>query len=108
MAVTLTAAELSDGRIGEITPAVRAQELLAVASAHVERYAPSAPPAVQNEAVIRFAGYLYGSDYGGILSETSVGSAVVTYAPNHADAFRRSGAASLLSPYRVRRAGAIG
>ena len=61
-----------------------------------------------DEAVIRFAGYLAGSDYGGIVSESSVESATVTYSVNHADAFRRSGAAGLLSPWRIRRAGAIG
>ena len=84
-----------------------ANHLGQTASARVERYAPGAPQAVRDEAVIRLAGYLAGADYGGILSETTVGSATLTHAPNHADAFRRSGAAGLLAPWRVRRAGVI-
>ena len=77
------------------------------ASALVEREAPDAPQAIKDEAVIRLAGYLAGSDYGGIISETSVGSAKVEYTVNHAGAFRLSGAKGLLSAWKVRRAGAI-
>ena len=78
------------------------------AGAMVEEYAPGAPQALKDEALIRFAGYLSGSDYGGIVSETSVGSAQVTYTVNHASAWRNSGAGMLLSRWRVRRAGSIG
>ena len=52
------------------------------------------------------AGYLAGSDYGGLRSET-VGSRSFEFQTNHAPAFRNSGAKALLSPWRVRRAGAI-
>lgn len=107
MAVTITVDELI-AAIGNPPNAARGASLLAVATERVMRYAPDAPGPMQDEAVIRFAGYLHGSDYGGIVSETSVGSATVTYAQNHADAFRRSGAAGLLSPWRIRRAGPIG
>ena len=81
--------------------------LMEVASALVERYAPTAPRPVKNEAVIRCAGFLYGSDYGGIASEGAADQ-TVTYAAHPAggsNAFRRSGAMGLCSPWRVRRVG---
>ena len=85
----------------------RAERVLPVATAMVQRYAPAAPGALQVEAAIRFCGYLLGSDYGEVLSET-IGPRQTSYAPNNADMFRRCGAAALLSPWRLRRAGAIG
>ena len=83
------------------------ERLRAVASVTVEDYAPSAPELLKAEAVIRFAGYLFGSDFGGIERE-AIGPQDFTYARNHADAFRRSGAAMLLTRYRLRRAGLAG
>ena len=84
-----------------------ASHLGEVASAMVEAYAPGAPQAVKDEAVVRVAGYLAGSDFGGIVSETSVGSKQGEYVTNHANAWRNSGAGMLLSRWKVRRAGAI-
>ena len=81
--------------------------LLAVCSAVVSDYAPDAPDAVQNEAVIRLGGHLAGSGFGGIQSET-IGPRTVNYATNHAAAFRYSGAAGLLTRYKKRRAGILG
>ena len=78
------------------------------ASALVEQYAPSAPQAIKDEATIRAGGYLAQSDFGGIASENSVGSAQVEYVTNHAAMFRNSGAAALLTGWRIRRAGSIG
>ena len=112
--VTITAEELA-AEIGinlaahpdEIT---RAQRLLAVATERVTRYAQGAAPSIMlNEACIRYAGYLGGSDFGGVASET-IGPQTTSYtSPTHnASAFRSSGAEALLSPYKVRRAGAIG
>ena len=87
-----------------------ADALGATASALVQRYAPGAPQACRDEAVIRAAGYLAGSDFGAFLQEpTSVGGKDGgRYVTNHASLFRNSGAAALLAPWRVRRAGAIG
>ena len=85
----------------------RAAQLGAVASAMVEQYAPGALQAVRDEATIRFAGYLAQSDFGGIAKE-SIGPRDTEYTVNHANAFRNSGAAALLSRWRVRRSGAIG
>ena len=85
----------------------RAERVLPAASAMVERYAPTAPAALKNEAIIRFGGYLLGSDYGGVARE-SIGPKEVEYAANHANAWRNSGAAMLLTRWKRRRAGAIG
>ena len=103
MAVTIDAATLADLIGADVT---RAGQLLAAVSETVTRYAPDAPDTVQNEATIRYAGYLAQSDYGGIRSET-VGPVATTWATNHAAAFRYCGAAGLLTRYKRRRAGKI-
>ena len=105
VAVTLTAEALAAETGAELE---QARRLLAVATARVEKYAPVAPETLQNEAVIRYSGYLSGSDYGGVQSE-SIGPRSVEYTPpsNNAAAFRNSGAAGLLTHYKRRRAGAL-
>ena len=103
MAVTITAQQLADETGASLE---RATRVLAVATAAVIQYAPAAPEALQNEAVIRFGGYLLGSDYGPITDE-SIGPRSASYVTNHAAMFRNSGAAALLTRYRVRRAGSI-
>ena len=99
----MTAQELADETAADLA---RATRVLPVASQLVVDYAPDAPTAVLNEAVIRFAGYLLASDYGTVRDE-SIGPMSVTYQMNHAPAFRNSGAAALLTRYKRRRAGAI-
>ena len=84
----------------------RASRVLPVAERMVEDYAPGAPPELKDEAAIRFGGYLLGSDFGAVRSET-LGPLERELVVNHAGAFRNSGAAMLLTRYRVRRAGAI-
>ena len=79
-----------------------------LAAARVEREAPDAPSAVRDECVIRYAGYLAQSDYGGIVREEVGGVRVVEYVTNHSNAWRNSGAAGLLSVWKKRRAGPIG
>ena len=105
MAVTLIAETLAAETGAELE---QARRLLAVATETVEKYAPVAPETLQNEAVIRYVGYLSGSDYGGVKSE-SVGPRSVEYTPpsNNGAAFRNSGAAALLTHYKRRRAGAL-
>ena len=99
----LTAQELADETSATLA---RATRVLPVATTLVERYAPNAPHVLKREAAIRFGGYLLGSDYGGIAKE-SIGPREAEYTVNHASAFRNSGAAMLLTGFRVRRAGAI-
>lgn len=107
MAVTITAAQLAPRIVGNPDDHRELVEgVLAAATARVLRYAPAAPDEIHNEAVVRFAGYLAGSEFGGI-SETTVGQQSVTYTTNHAAAFRNSGAAGLLAPWRTHRAGNV-
>ena len=101
MAVTRTLAQLAaDLRMGDGVTDPTGPEgvvlgrIATSAAALVERYAPDAPEAIQNEAYVRLAGWLYDSDP----SSTSPGGPV---------AMRASGAASLLAPWKVRRAGKI-
>ena len=101
--VTLTAATLAAETGADLA---RATRVLPVAILAVNEYAPQAPTVAKDEACIRFGGYLLGSDYGAVGQE-SIGPMAVTYQPNHAAMFRNSGAAALLTRYRVRRAGAI-
>ncbi len=103
MAVTLTAEALA---VETSADTERARRILAVASALVEKYAPEAPEAIQNEAAIRLGGYLSQADYGTIRTET-LGPYSVSHQMNHAMAFRNSGAQALLTYWRERRAGAI-
>ena len=105
MAVTLTAAALAAASGLETAEATR---LLPVVAAHVERYAPDAPATLQNEAVVRGAAHLaQSSDMLGLrrLSISGMDSEAV---PTTASWFWASGAAALLSPWRVRRAGLVG
>ena len=104
MAVTISLANFQARVAGAATD--HGQAILDAAKAMVEKEAPDAPEAVQNEAVVRLGGYLAQSDYGGIVEE-EIGKKRVEYTVNHAAAFHRSGAKGLLSPWRVRRAGAI-
>ena len=107
MTVSITAAQLAERIEGAAAsnPNVAAQ-LLQTVTALVEREAPNAPEAIQNEAAVRFAGYLAQSDFGTIRKE-GIGPRDVEYVVNHAAMFRNCGAKGLLSPYKVRRAGAI-
>ena len=104
MAVTLTATELEAALA--INSALAAR-LLAVATNLVERYAPGAPEAVPNESAIRCAGWLIETPAGGIRSETTGDVRTTFEGARASSALRHSGAMGLLSPWKVRRAGAI-
>ena len=103
MAVTLNSAELAEA-IG--TDSKTATRLLAVSSALVERFAPRAPGSISNEAAIRTAGWLSEQPSAAIRSETE-GDITTSYSPSMISALRNSGAMSLLSPWKIRRAGVI-
>ena len=79
----------------------------ATAAALVERYAPDAPQAIKDEAVIRASGWLRMSPSYGARME-SEGEISTTFSPSATGALRASGGMSLLSPWKIRRAGAIG
>ena len=78
-----------------------------VATELVERYAPDAPDAVADEAAIRCAGYL-AQQPSDARRSTTVGGVSSSWAATHTSALRHSGAMALLSPFKIRRAGAIG
>ena len=78
----------------------------AAAAALVERHAPAAPQPIKNEATIRCAGWLAQQPAASVRSE-SVGDIRTSYAAAHISALRHSGAMALLSPWKIRRAGAI-
>ncbi len=84
----------------------RAEQLLMVATALVDRFAPDAPEPIKDEAVIRSAGYLVEQPRAAIRSD-SVGDLSTSYAATHVSALRHSGAMALLSPWKERWAGAI-
>ena len=110
MAVTLTAAQLRAFLGGEPLTEERAGELLEVCKGRVEQYAPAAPAALQDEAVRRFAGYLELSERRsafGVVRREDVGGSETRFVVNHSTAFRNSGAESLLTVYKERRAGRI-
>ena len=97
MAVTLTTIQLAAAmRIGDgVTPLEEPQagvinRILASATALVESYAPNAPEAIQNEAVIRVGGYLFDSPPGGSM--------------RFANPLADSGAQALLARFRIVRA----
>ncbi len=104
MAVTLTDAEIAAALAVNDALAAR---LRPVAVALVERFAPDAPDTVQNEAAIRCAGWLAESPAGAIRSETTGDVRTVFDVARASSALRHSGAMGLLSPWKVRRAGAI-
>ena len=84
--------------------------LHAVCTALIEAYAPGAPDAVKSEALCRAAGYLRTSDGSAAVFQQiqitgSSGTAVdLKFRSACGSALRCSGAAALLSPWRVRRA----
>ena len=92
------------GRVAESDTAL--VELSEVASAMVEREAPGAPQSIRNEAALRFIAYLSTAESGTVRSETT-GPLTTDYVVMHGPAFRRCGSKALLSPWKIRRAGAI-
>ena len=86
---------LGDGATAPVGPVgIVLARIDATARAMVLEYAPGAPDAIHDEAYVRLAAWLYDADPSGST-------------PGGPQALRSSGAASLLSPYKVRRGGVI-
>ena len=101
---SLTAEELAEAAGMPLAKAIR---LLPVAVALVERFAPGAPQAIKNEATVRCAAWL--NQLPTALAKIAVGSIDLEFQrPAVRGALLHSGAQALLSPWKVRRAGAIG
>ena len=71
------------------------------------RFAPDAPDTVMREAIARCAGWLADAPSENLTAER-VGELHAEYAAGQIGALRHSGAMSVLSPWKARRAGAIG
>ena len=71
---------------------------------------PDAPDDAKSEAITRLAGYTFGSAASsfGAVRRIKAGDVETEFAPMHAASLRSSGAASVLTYYRVRRSGIIG
>ena len=97
MAVTLTVTQLAAAlRLGDSTEeTAEATRLLAYSSEAVLRHAPSATDTALNEAAIRLSGYLF--------DQPNAGRGL-----SFAHALRNSGAAAILLPYKIHRAGSTG
>ena len=93
MAVTITVAELQAAlRLGDTAEeTAQATRLLSYATEAVTKHAPNAPEVVQNEAVVRLAGYMFDQPFAG--------------GGRFTQSLRNSGAAAILLPYRAHRAG---
>ena len=93
----ITATELAAAiRAGTSTEEMaEVNRLHGYAAAAVERFAAAAPDSIKSEAMVRLAGYLY--DQPG-----------AARGMGYANAFRNSGCASILLPYRSHRAGRVG
>lgn len=106
--------DTAKGKINDADPD-RLADLQEVASTRIEQYAPNAPDIIKAEAATRYVGYMLESGTGAIrkkdyadplpLDLDQVTSREIVVSPG---AFRNSGAESLLSPWKKRRAGAIG
>ena len=94
MAVTITVAELLAAlRLGDSAEeTAEVTRLLAYATEAVVNHAPDAPDVAHNEAGRRLAGYLFDQPEAG-------------RSDAYANALRNSGAARMLLPYRIHRAG---
>ena len=109
MAIDITSTDLRGFLGTDYVTEDRADELLKVAKARVEGYAPDAATAVQNEAARRFCGYLLLADETGfgVIRTQRTGDSDSEFVINHAMGFRNSGAESLLTPFKKRRGGLI-
>ena len=113
MAVTITAADIfgsgSDAKpLNTGLDSTGQARLLAVASELVTDYAPAAPEAVQNEAVVRLAGWLLQAPSDGAVADTD-DTYTRRWSRHGQRGFLLSGAQDILRPWRVQaeRAGVI-
>lgn len=86
----------------------KTERAVEVAAAMVCRYAPKAPDVVLREAIARTAGWLLDMpDASFSRLQRPGGLGEIEYMRGHLSALRHSGAMSMLSPWKVRRAGAV-
>ncbi len=113
MAITITAADIfgsgSDAKpLSTGLDSTGQARLLAVATALVEGYAPAAPEAAQDEAVVRFCGWMLEAPADGRVTDRD-DTYMTKWSANGQRGFLLSGAQDLLRPWHVQseRAGVI-
>ena len=96
MAVTVTQLQTALRLDGASTPEISAvlTRLIGVGTAYVEKVASGAPDDIKDESIIRMASYLY--------DQPPAPSGM-----RYSAAFRNSGAAALVAPWRSRRLGSV-
>ena len=100
MAVTITrqalqaALRIDGAEADSSAESIEVARIMATVTALVEKHAPNAPDAIQNEAVVRAGGWLFDMP---AAQRTAAG-----------DVLRNSGALALMLPWRVHRAGSTG
>ena len=107
----ITATELRDSirhaysgrKLSAAAQLIEAERLLPVCRAIVEKYAPDAPEAVGNEAIIRICGYFAEARFGGFIVSNQTKIPLHQVARGGLQKQRRSSAC--ISPWKRRRAG---
>lgn len=103
MSVTLQAAELTAEDSTTFPAGSRTDRIAEAAALSVDRFAPSAPDDISDEAFFRYVTALVTATAPQNRVMIQSGELRVRYITDDADLFRRCGAKALLSPYRVRR-----
>ncbi|MDE0488484.1 MAG: hypothetical protein OXI07_04750 [Gammaproteobacteria bacterium] len=122
MAVTITADELKtairssastisdqegpDDQKSDLT--IFVERFLAFGAVYIEKVAPEAPEEVQNEAVIRLAGYELDRGNSSIVAISRQGTIPAATLVVFSNSFRNSGAQALLLPWTQHGAGIVG
>ena len=106
-ALAAAALETFNEPLGPDRDAQEIERLAEVCAILVCRYAPGAPMAVRREAVIRCMGWLLESQPAAITRIQSVSERAIEYTASQWSPLRHSGAMAILSPWKVRRGGAI-
>lgn len=101
----LTVTDLRD-RLESGLPDAVLHAWLETASAWIEKYAPGAPTSAKTEAQTRVCGYLNDQPMAALQAQ-AIGDLNMTYAATRVSPYVHSGAAAVLAPWRVHRAGVI-
>ena len=103
MSVTLQASDLTTEDAATFPAGSRTDRIAEAAALSVDRYAPTAPDDISDEAMMRYATALATATAHQNRVMIQSGDIRVRFITDDADLFRRCGAKALLSPYRVRR-----
>ena len=103
MTVTLLPADLTLENAATFPAGSKTDRIVEAAALAIDRYAPTAPDDVSDEALVRYATALATSAAQLNRHSITTGDIRIRFVVDDADLFRRCGAKALLSPYRVRR-----